>query len=415
VGGFLLRHSADIERQALRTQQLAGAAVQLQGFSSEAQTEGLTKRVVADREQALALTASAFADVRSHGRAEASRIESAYLAYVRSSTREFEQVRETGLASIAQQRDVDRLLSRFESLIGSETRTQTRTTTTINPEARLALITAAVAAALLVGLLIWQFELQRRAGRIDRDHAARAEELVRLRDEFVASVSHELRTPLTSIIGYLELINDESATLTTDQQAFLAVVQRSAKRLYQLVGELLLVAEVEDGQLALDLQDVDLDALAAQCVEASQPAADAKQIELRLILGSPGHIQGDPTRLAQMMDNLVSNAIKFTPAGGRVSVRTGVLHGQTLFEVTDTGQGISPAEQTKVFDRFFRSQATIHQAIGGAGLGLTITRAIVDAHHGSITLESVPGKQTIFQVRLPYPEESIVPPPSPTR
>jgi signal transduction histidine kinase len=269
------------------------------------------------------------------------------------------------------------------------------------------LVSTVVAAALLVGLLIWQFELQRRAGRIDRDNAARSEELMRLRGDFVASVSHELRTPLTSIIGYLELLkDDESAGLTSAQQSFLSVVHRSAYRLRGLVGDLLLVAEAEGGALALELHDVDLDGLAADCVEAARPAADAKTIELSLSRGDSGQIQGDPTRLAQMMDNLVSNAIKFTPNGGRVAVRTGLEDGEVIFEVTDTGFGISSADQAQLFDRFFRARPAVDKAIRGTGLGLTITKAIVDAHKGTITVTSTLGKESTFLVRLPKAQVS---------
>jgi len=251
-------------------------------------------------------------------------------------------------------------------------------------------------------LLVWQFELQRRAGRIDRDNAARSEELSRLRDEFVASVSHELRTPLTSIIGYLELLTeDETGNLTAQQQTFLGTVQKSTQRLRQLVGDLLLVAEAEREVLPLDLRDVDLGALAADCVEAAQPLADAKEIDLNLNRGPSYAIRGDPVRLAQMMDNLVSNALKFTPPGGSVAVRTSNEDGQAFFEVKDTGTGISAADQAHLFERFFRARPAIDKAVRGTGLGLAITKAIVDAHKGSITVESTLGKESTFLVRLP--------------
>jgi signal transduction histidine kinase len=405
VGGFLLRHAANVERQALRTQALAGAVAQLRGFSLRAEADGGTNGLAASRKRALEATFAAFRDVRAHDRAESNRIRSALLAYVEGSTREFNRATASG-ETLAQQRRIDRELSRFESQINIEMQRLAHATRVTNPKARLALIIAAVAASLLVGSLIWQFELQRRAGRIDRDNAARSEELSRLREEFVAAVSHELRTPLTSIIGYLDLIKDDQTTnLTPEQQAFLAVVERNANRLHELVGDLLLVAETDGGGLALDLQDVDLDALAADCVESARPTADARQITLTLSRGAPPRIQGDPFRLEQMMDNLVSNAIKFTPEGGSVSVRTALDHGFALFEVADTGPGISPADQEKLFDRFFRSPTAIEQAIRGTGLGLAITKAIVDAHQGLITIESAVGKHSTFRVQLPETQE----------
>jgi signal transduction histidine kinase len=298
-----------------------------------------------------------FRTVRTHDRAEGARLQSAYAAYVRDSSRDFNGVREHGRTSAAEQREVDRRLNHLESLIDLESSRLAREARVANPRARMAVAGAAAAAVLLVALLIWQFELQRRAGRIDRDNAARSDELNRLRDEFVASVSHELRTPLTSIMGYLDLLSEnETGNLTAQQQTFLDIVQRSTERLRQLVGDLLLVAEAEGGALAVDLRTVDLGALATDCVEAAQSFANDKQIELNLSRGESHEIEGDPVRLAQMMDNLVSNAIKFTPPGGRVAVRTSSEDGQAFFEVKDNGPGISAADQTRLFDRFFRAR-----------------------------------------------------------
>jgi signal transduction histidine kinase len=402
LAGFLLRHAANIERQALRTQQLAGGAVQLQRLLLQAEAAGVTKKVAAARRRELQTLDAVFLAVRAHDRHQGDRLQSAYDAYVLNSTSDFNAVREHSRTSAAEQHETDRRLNHLESLIDVESRRLAEDARVANPRARLAVAGAAVAAALLVGLLVWQFELQRRAGRIDRDNAARSEELSRLRDEFVASVSHELRTPLTSIIGYLELLTeDETETLTAQQQTFLGTVQKSTQRLRQLVGDLLLVAEAEREVLPLDLRDVDLGALAADCVEAAQTLADAKEIDLNLNRGPSFAIRGDPVRLAQMMDNLVSNALKFTPPGGSVAVRTSNEDGQALFEVRDTGTGISAADQERLFERFFRAGPAIEKAARGTGLGLTITKAIVDAHKGSITVESTLGKESTFLVRLP--------------
>jgi signal transduction histidine kinase len=408
AGGFFLRHAANVERQSLRTQQLASAVAQLQRLLLQAQAEGVTKQLVTSQKLALATSDAAFASVRAHDRAEGDRIRGAYLAYVLDSTEDFNRVRASRTTSPAEQRTIDRRLNRVGSLIDAESRELARDTRVANPRARAAVATAAIAAALLVGLLIWQFELQRRAGRIDRDNAARSAELMRLKDEFVASVSHELRTPLTSIIGYLELLDDEeAANITPEQQTFLSVVHRSAHRLRELVGDLLLVAEAEGGMLALDLREVDLGGLAADCVEAARPSADAKEIQLSLNRDGERQIQGDPTRLAQMMDNLVSNAIKFTPVGGSVAVRTAFENGHALFEVADTGCGISADDQEHLFDRFFRAPPAVEKAVRGTGLGLTITKAIVDAHKGSITVESILGAESTFLVRLPVTQRSV--------
>jgi signal transduction histidine kinase len=404
VGGFYLHHAADLERQTLRTQRLGGAAFQLQDFLSRAHVEqGVSGRLATEHAHAVAAAQAAFAVIRTHDRGEGERIRSPYRAYMRGSTRAFGRATvDQGRIPATQQRDVARRLARLESRIDAEIDRLGRATRVTNPDARLALIVALLAAAVLIGVLIWQFEMQRRAGRIDRDNAARAEELIRLRDEFVATVSHELRTPLTSIMGYLELISDdETGRRTPEEQAFLEIVQRNAERLVHLVSDLLLVAEAQDRRLSLEIREVDLGELAAECVTAAKPAADAREIQLTLSDGSPGRLDGDPVRLAQVMDNLISNAIKFTPTGGSVTVRTTTNHTHATLEVSDSGAGISTADQAQLFEPFFRSRAAAAEAIQGTGLGLTITKAIVEAHRGTISVESVLGKGTTFVVRLP--------------
>ena len=404
VGGFYLHHAADLERQTLRTQRLGGAAFELQDFLSRAQAEqGVSVELATERRQALAAVRRAFQLIRKHDRAEGNRIEPAYVAYLRGSKHAFDlATRDRGRVPASRQRQVVRRLARLESRVDAEIGRLGRASRVTNPDARLALIIAALCAALLVGVLIWQFEMQRRAGRIDRDNAARAEELIRLRDEFVATVSHELRTPLTSILGYLELISDDTATArTAEQQAFLEIVQRNAERLVTLVSDLLLVAEARDRKLTLEVRDVDLSELAVECVAAAKPAADAREIELTLTGGESGRLQGDRTRLAQVMDNLISNAIKFTPPGGRVAVRTATDDGHSTFEVSDSGAGISTADQAQLFSPFFRSRTATAQSIQGTGLGLTITKAIVEAHRGSISVESALGAGTTFVVQIP--------------
>jgi signal transduction histidine kinase len=387
TGGWKLHHAADIERQTLRTQQLGSAAFQLQTFFVQGTSEG--------RRTARAAVAAAFERLEAHDSAEAARIRPSYIAYVNTSDKAFAALSVDQTAIAGQ-------LANLETAIDAEIAREAHQTRVTNPQARLALIIAAAAAALLIGLLIWQFEMQRRAGRIDRDNAERARELMRLRDEFVATVSHELRTPLTSIMGYLELISDDSfAARTPEQETFLGVVQRNAERLRRLVSDLLLVAEAKDRKLDLDVHDVDLGRLVSECVEAAKPAADAKGIELTVDHGPPQHLKGDPVRLAQLMDNLVSNAIKFTPQGGQVSVRAASRNGDAVLEVTDSGTGISEADQTQLFNPFFRTQSATAQAIPGTGLGLTITKAIVDAHKGTIDVRSVVGRGTTFNVVLP--------------
>jgi signal transduction histidine kinase len=261
------------------------------------------------------------------------------------------------------------------------------------PIERWVLASAAAAFVLLIGVLVWLFELQRRAGRIDRDNA-------RVRDEFVAVVSHELRTPLTSILGFVEMIgDDEQGSLSEDQRAYFGVVKRNAERLLYLVSDLLLVAEAADGTLRLDVADVDLGALVGECVEAAQAAAARKDVELVASVGAV-RLQGDRVRLAQMLDNLISNAIKFTPAGGRVTV-SAAGGDEAVVEVADSGVGIAVADRAHIFERFYRARGAAKDSVSGAGLGLSITKAIAEAHGGTIGVQSQVGVGTTFRVRLP--------------
>lgn len=326
---------------------------------------------------------AAYASLAAHDRPAAARLRPAYLAY---------------LSDPSRHRALERAI---ESEIGRQSRSFRHTTTL----ARQAVAGLIVAASLFVLTLFWLFELERRAGRIDRDNAARAAELIRLRDEFLAVVSHELRTPLTSIIGYVELLmDDEAGALTAEQRTYLEIVQRSTARLVELVGDLLLVAESERGPLALDLDHADLVELVAHAVEAARPAADARHIALVFDSDEAGVVAGDSMRLAQMIDNLISNAIKFTPEGGRVTVRAGRRWSSAMFEVEDTGPGIAEADRERLFDPFFRSRDANARAVPGTGLGLTITKAIVDAHGGTIDVETTPGGGTTFRVWLPAGE-----------
>ncbi|HZB86325.1 MAG TPA: PAS domain S-box protein [Gaiellaceae bacterium] len=230
----------------------------------------------------------------------------------------------------------------------------------------------------------------------------RLRELDRLKDEFIALVSHELRTPLTSIRGYTELLLDgEAGELTDDQRQFLAVVERNSHRLLHLVGDLLFLAQIEAGKLALEVDVVELGAVASESVEAAGPAAEEKGVTLALATGPAPPLAADRARIGQLLDNLVSNAVKFTPSGGRVDVRVRTLGKRAVLEVRDSGIGIPEGEQQFLFQRFFRTSTATEQAIQGTGLGLAISKAIVEAHGGQIEVESEEGVGTTFRVKLP--------------
>jgi signal transduction histidine kinase len=230
----------------------------------------------------------------------------------------------------------------------------------------------------------------------------RLRELDRLKDEFLSLVSHELRTPLTSIRGYLDLVLDgEAGELNPEQRRFLDAVERNSGRLLRLVGDLLFVAQADAGRLSLERGSVDLSELAAHCVEEAAPAATEKSVSLVLLAEPVPSLVGDRGRLAQVLDNLVSNALKFTPEGGSVQVRTRAGGNQVVLEVEDSGIGIPAADQPRLFERFFRSAVAEDQAIPGTGLGLAIVKAIVEAHSGEISISSREGVGTTFRVELP--------------
>jgi signal transduction histidine kinase len=223
-----------------------------------------------------------------------------------------------------------------------------------------------------------------------------------LKDEFVASVSHELRTPLTSIRGYIELmLDEETGPLNETQRKFLSVVERSTGRQMMLVADLLLVAQLGSADLQLELEPLEIGVLVEEAVEAARPTAEAKGIALDFATDHrSANVLADAPRLAQVMDNLISNAIKFTSAG-RVLVQLSSDAAEAVIDVVDTGIGIPPDEQERLFERFFRATAANTNAIQGTGLGLSIAKAIAEGHAGTIELESSNRDGTTFRLTLP--------------
>jgi PAS domain S-box-containing protein len=248
---------------------------------------------------------------------------------------------------------------------------------------------------------------------------ARATE--RMKDQFVSLISHELRTPLTSILGYLELVlEDEDQPLTDEQRSYLTTVERNADRLLRLVGDLLFTAQVDAGRFTLEPEDVDLATVVRSAEESVRVTAAAAGVEI--VVDVPEHglvVPGDAVRLGQACDNLVSNAVKFTPGGGTVtlSLRTawqtpdGTVTAEprpdaapvARLAVSDTGIGIPSTEQGKLFTRFFRASTAQRHAVPGVGLGLAITKAITTAHGGMLHLVSAEGAGTTFTLTLPRP------------
>jgi PAS domain S-box-containing protein len=241
----------------------------------------------------------------------------------------------------------------------------------------------------------------------------------RMKDQFVSLISHELRTPLTSILGYLELVlEDPDQPLTDEQRRYLTTVERNADRLLRLVGDLLFTAQVDAGRFSLEPHDVDLAGVVRSAEETARVTAAAAGVQVVVDVPEGGLVvPGDAVRLGQACDNLVSNAVKFTPSGGRVTLslrpawtmpdgtvtteeRPGSASVAQL-AVSDTGMGIPAGEQSKLFTRFFRSSTAQRHAVPGVGLGLAITKAITTAHGGTLDLVSAEGEGTTFTLTLP--------------
>lgn len=178
------------------------------------------------------------------------------------------------------------------------------------------------------------------------------------------------------------------------------MIERNADRLLRLVGDLLVVARGDAGRLGLVMEETDLGRVAADCAQEAQPAADERGIVIT-VDAEPLPVTADRARMAQVLDNLVSNALKFTPAGGRLAIRARALAEQAVVEVADTGVGIAQADQAHLFERFYRTAAAQADAVPGTGLGLSIARMIVEAHGGRIEVESAEGRGSTFRFHVP--------------
>lgn len=228
-------------------------------------------------------------------------------------------------------------------------------------------------------------------------------EALSAKDQFVSSVSHELRTPLTSIVGYLDLALD-GEDVDPETELYLTVAKRNAERLLHLVGDLLTIAS---DALTIEPKHADLTEVVRHSVQAAQPKAAAGGVTLELRPHGTATGYFDPDRLGQAVDNLISNAIKYTPRGGTVTVEVSATGNELHCEVTDTGVGMTEEELDQAFTRFFRAANAHSSTIPGAGLGLAITRSILENHRGHVSLSSVPGQGTTAALALPAADMDV--------
>ncbi|MEK7477616.1 MAG: ATP-binding protein [Candidatus Coatesbacteria bacterium] len=242
---------------------------------------------------------------------------------------------------------------------------------------------------------------KRMTGRLEeRMEAIRRLETVR--QDFVANVSHELKTPVTAIRGLAETLIDDPAMDRETHRGFLAKVRDQAERLSRLVGDLLALSRVESGGAALEREALDFRDPVQDSVRALESAAGAKGIGFEAAISpEPLAVRGDREALRQVADNLLDNAVKYTPAGGRVRVVLRREAGEAVLEVIDTGPGIGPEHLGRIFERFYRVDKARSRELGGTGLGLSIVRHVALAHGGQASVESTVGQGSTFRVRLP--------------
>lgn len=226
--------------------------------------------------------------------------------------------------------------------------------------------------------------------------------LEKLRQEFVANVSHELKTPLTVIKAYAETLLDGAISDAGHNRGFVEQIAEQAERLHQLILDLLSVARIESGIERFEFTSIPVHEVVEACVRRYKPAAESKSVQLETETGLDGlQVFADEEGLREILDNLVDNAIKYTPQGGRVAVRYRRDDANVCIEVADTGIGIPQDEQQRIFERFYRVDKARSRELGGTGLGLSIVKHLVSACGGTVAVASQPGKGSTFSVKLP--------------
>ena len=239
-------------------------------------------------------------------------------------------------------------------------------------------------------------------GEAERKKGAELERLGRIKDEFLANLSHEIRTPLNAILGWSQLLVP-GETSEADLTEGLEVITRNARTQAKLIDDLLDMSRIISGKMRLDVQRVDLPAVIDAAIESVRPAAEAKGMQLQKVIDPvAGPVTGDPNRLQQVVWNLLINAIKFTPKGGKVQVVVERVNSHVELSVSDTGKGIAPEFLPHVFERFSQADNSSRRGHTGLGLGLAIVKSLAELHGGSVRVKSGgEGKGTTFIVSLP--------------
>jgi signal transduction histidine kinase len=252
----------------------------------------------------------------------------------------------------------------------------------------------------LARLAMDQLEL-RLALHAEREHVRSLVDLDRMRDQFISTVTHELRTPLTSVRGWLDLLIEDAGGFGAIQRDAVDRVDRNVDRLIRLVGDLLDLTRSDAGTLSMRSELVELSALTRDAVASMTAGDEAAEVDVRTSIDMSVRVTGDNQRLAQVVDNLCSNAAKYTPAGGRVDIELTERAGRAVLRVIDSGIGIPAAEREHLFQPFYRASTATDSEIPGTGLGLAISKAIVERHGGAIAVGDGIGSGTAVTVTLP--------------
>ena len=224
----------------------------------------------------------------------------------------------------------------------------------------------------------------------------------RLKSEFLASMSHELRTPLHTIIGFSDLLAEEmKGPLNDTQKRFVEHIRNDSRHLLELISDTLDLSKIEAGRLTLHKEHFNASAALGGWMEKLRPLANQKRQTLLEHYEANVQIFADPVRLKEIVYNLVSNAIKFTPELGTITIETYSVANEATFRITDTGIGIPAAEHEAIFDKFYQLGSTTKGVREGTGLGLAITKSLVEMHGGKISVRSEPGKGSVFEFTLP--------------
>lgn len=230
--------------------------------------------------------------------------------------------------------------------------------------------------------------------------------LEKMRSEFVANVSHEIKTPVTAIIGFTETLLDGALEDTATSRSFLEIIQEESRRLHRLIGDILDLSNIESRELSLNIETVDVSHLVRTTAETLTSQVDEKDLSLRLHLPAELKADGDKDRLRQIVVNLLSNAIAYTPHGGSIDVTVAAEGERWRLEVKDTGIGIPEDDLPRIFERFYRVDRARSRESGGTGLGLAIVKHLVDVLGGSVDVESKVGAGSTFTVTFPFKKET---------